>query len=102
MADEGNQSGSGENKMIRINVKTPKEQHTVEVAEDGLVKDVSDRTVVFSSSVILNSDLEGFSRLSLKIKWTIFIISECVVCSIFSSYGRRLLRNSILRKISFA
>jgi len=38
MADEGNQGS--ERKMITINVKTPREQHSVQVPEDGQVKDV--------------------------------------------------------------
>lgn len=42
MADESNENASGsDRKMISINVKTPKEQHKVDVPEDGTVKDVS-------------------------------------------------------------
>jgi hypothetical protein len=39
MADGGNGNAEGSANMT-INVKTPKEQHQVEVPKDGLVKDV--------------------------------------------------------------
>ena len=34
--------GGSEKKMMTITVKTPKDQHKVEIAEDALVKEVSD------------------------------------------------------------
>jgi len=41
MADEGNGNEASPPETMTINVKTPKEQHQVEVQKDGLVKDVS-------------------------------------------------------------